>query len=284
MSKFFLNCTDEFRYHTKRRNVVRRPIATVSSADRIALEITKNVKQAEMKMLAFPESARPQNITGGKPMSREGQTTLMAEAYARLEEMIVTLELSPGAVVSEAILSRQLDIGTTPIREALHRLSREYLVQIIPRRGVVVTSIDVRLQFEVLETRRELDRLLASAAARRASDSDKAAIAALIGPTEDTAAAQDIREFLRMDAQLNVLLSQAARNAVAADTVARLHSVSRRFWYFHLDVPRHLAETARYHLDVVKAVAVGDPGKAAGASDQLVDYLVEFSRQTLPHA
>jgi DNA-binding GntR family transcriptional regulator len=217
-------------------------------------------------------------------MNIEGPTTLMAEAYARLEEMIVTLELAPGAVVSEAILSRQLGIGTTPIREALHRLAREYLVQIIPRRGVVVTSIDVRLQFEVLETRRELDRLLASAAARRATQSDKAAIAALVGPTEKAAARQDIKEFLRMDVQLNALLSRAARNAVAAETVAKLHAVSRRFWYFHLDAPRHLAETARRHVGVVKAVAAGEPTEAAAASDHLIDYLVTFSQQTLPHA
>ena len=86
--------------------------------------------------------------------------TLTQEAYERLEEMIITLELAPGEAVSEAILSKRLGIGTTPIREALHRLARQYLVQIIPRRGVVITSVDVRLQFEVLEARRELDRLV----------------------------------------------------------------------------------------------------------------------------
>ena len=213
-----------------------------------------------------------------------GATTLTREAYRRLEEMIVTLELAPGAVVSEAILSRQIGIGTTPVREALHRLAREYLVQIIPRRGVVVTSIDVRLQFEVLETRRELDRLLASSAARRASSSDKEAIHALISPTEQAAAQQDIKEFLRLDAQLNQLLSRAARNAIAAEVVATLHAVSRRFWFFHLDLPKHLPETASRHVAVVRAVASGDAAAAAEASDQLIDYLVEFARQTLPSA
>jgi DNA-binding GntR family transcriptional regulator len=69
-----------------------------------------------------------------EPLPRSS-TTLNQEAYRRLEEMIVTLELAPGSLVSEAILSRQLGIGTTPIREALQRLAREYLVDIIPRRG-----------------------------------------------------------------------------------------------------------------------------------------------------
>ena len=76
--------------------------------------------------------------------------TRTEEAYRRLEEMIVTLELAPGSVVSEAVLGRQLGIGTTPVREALQRLSREHLVQILPRRGVVVTALDLRQQLQVL--------------------------------------------------------------------------------------------------------------------------------------
>lgn len=206
----------------------------------------------------------------------------MAEAYARLEEMIVTLELAPGEVVSEAILSNQIGIGTTPIREALHRLSREYLVQIIPRRGVVVTTLDVRLQLEVLETRRELDRLLASAAARRATHVDKAAFHELLNPTQKAASAHNVREFLRLDVQLNTLLARAARNSVAASTVSTLHAVSRRFWCFHADPKVHLPETARRHLDVIRAVAAGKGVEAGEASDRLLDYLVDFSRQTLP--
>src|SRR5690606_3740848 len=83
--------------------------------------------------------------------STPASRTLTEEAYRRLEEMIVTLELAPDSMVSESILSRQIGIGTTPIREALQRLAREYLVEIIPRRGVAVTSIDIRQQFEVLE-------------------------------------------------------------------------------------------------------------------------------------
>jgi DNA-binding GntR family transcriptional regulator len=210
--------------------------------------------------------------------------TLTHEAYVRLEEMIVTLELIPGASVSEAILSRQLGIGTTPVREALHRLAREYLVRIIPRRGVVVTSIDIRLQFEVLETRRELDRLLASSAAKRSTAVDRQAIDVLFMSTEKAAGDHDVKEFLRLDAQFNQLMSKAARNAVASDIVNTLHAVSRRFWFFHLDAQRHLPDTAMHHLALVKSVASGDPEAAAQASDRLIDHLMDFARQTLPSA
>ena len=74
------------------------------------------------------------------------------------------LELTPGSAVSEAMLSARLGIGRTPIREALQRLARERLVRILPRRGVIVSEIDVKSQLRLLEVRREIERLMARAA------------------------------------------------------------------------------------------------------------------------
>lgn len=208
--------------------------------------------------------------------------TLTQEAYRRLEEMIVTLELAPGEVVSEAILSRRLGIGTTPIREALLQLARENLVQIIPRSGVVVTAVDVRLQLEVLETRREIDRLLARASAKRATPAERQNIEELARVTEEAVARGDVREFLRQDAELNVWLGRSARNSVARGIAGPLHSVSRRFWFYHLPETGMFAETAGLHFEVMRAIAAGDPEQAAAASDRLVDHLVQFTTQTLP--
>lgn len=207
--------------------------------------------------------------------------TLTDEAYRRLEEMIVTLELTPGGVVSEAILSHRLGIGTTPIREALQRLAREYLVQILPRRGVVVTEIDVRRQLQVLETRRELDRLIARAAARRSSAAERDAIGDLAGQMESAALGNDSRGFLRLDGELNQMVASAARNDIASKTVATLHAVSRRFWFFHQEAYADLAETARLHAAVARTIGHGDEAAAGAASDRLIDHLAEFANATL---
>lgn len=210
--------------------------------------------------------------------------TLTQEAYERLEEMIITLELAPGEAVSEAILSNRLGIGHTPIREALHRLARQYLVQIIPRRGVVVTSVDVRLQFEVLETRREIDRLLARTSALRAGAQERAQLKSLIAATNAAIKAKDIRKFLRMDADLNQWLSRTAQNSVAVDMAAMLHAVSRRFWFYHLAGQRDFTQTAALHVELAAAIASGDGEAAAAASDRLIDHLVAFASSTLPGA
>src|SRR5688572_10962031 len=96
-------------------------------------------------------------------------------AYLHLEEMIVTLKLAPGQVVSEGELSVATGIGRTPIREALQRLARERLVSILPRRGIIVSAIDVKSQLRLLEVRRELERFIARAAARRATEAERQA-------------------------------------------------------------------------------------------------------------
>ena len=215
------------------------------------------------------------------PPESQAAPTLNEEAYRRLEELIVTLELAPGSVVSEAILSERLGIGTTPIREALQRLAREYLIQILPRRGVIVTGIDVRQQLQVLETRRELDRLIARAAARRGQPADRARFAEIAGAMGRAVAAGDLHAFLRADGELNAALASAARNEIAARTVATLHSVSRRFWFFHRNDHPGAATTMRLHVAFAKALAGGDEAVVAHASDALIDDLAEFARSTV---
>src|SRR4029078_13124109 len=87
--------------------------------------------------------------------------------------MIVTLRLLPGTVLSEQALSVRLKIGRTPIREALQRLARDGLGGIMPRRGTMRCGINLRLQLRLLEVRRELERLMASLAAERATTEER---------------------------------------------------------------------------------------------------------------
>ena len=110
----------------------------------------------------------------GRSRVAEGEDgTLTVRAYNELEEMIVTLQLSPGTVLSEQALAVRLKIGRTPIREALQRLARDGLVVIMPRRGIMVSEINLRLQLRLLEVRRELERRMASLAAERATPDER---------------------------------------------------------------------------------------------------------------
>ena len=81
--------------------------------------------------------------------------------------MIVRLELAPGDVVREEALQRQLGIGRTPIREALQRLARDQFVTVMPRRGMLVSSIDVSELSLLFETRAVMEPYAARLACMR---------------------------------------------------------------------------------------------------------------------
>ena len=207
--------------------------------------------------------------------------TFSDKAYAQIEEMIVTLQLPPGTVLSELALANRLGIGRTPIREALQRLSRDGLVNILPRRGVLVSDIDIRAQLRVLEVRRELDRLLARSAATRATQREQAQFSALAAEMRQAAAKVDDIAFMRLDKKFNTLVLLVARNEFAARAMGLIHGLSRRFWYQHYKRTADLPLAARLHAEVAEAVAAQAPDDAATASDRLVDYIESFARSTL---
>jgi DNA-binding GntR family transcriptional regulator len=219
-------------------------------------------------------------LTRAQRTAKHEQRTLADRAYHRLEELIVTLKFQPGSVVTEADLIKEIEIGRTPTREALKRLEVRGLVRSLPRRGIAITGLNVMDYFSLLETRRTLDRLIASSAARRATKEQRAALRAAAAAIKKAAAREDLEAFMRVDHDFDEILEAAARNPFAAQAVSPLHTHCRRFWYTF----RHtgdLVRTAALHSKLMIAVAQGDEAAAQQASDDLLDYMTEFTRSTV---
>jgi DNA-binding GntR family transcriptional regulator len=207
--------------------------------------------------------------------------SLTEKAYKEIEEQIVTLRLQPGQILSESGLAKHLEIGRTPVREALQQLSREGLVTILPRRGVIVSEINIRNQLELLRVRREVERLMARLASERATKEELSTFLAVAAAMRQSAEDNDDIAFMRLDRQLNVLLATACRNDYARRAMGLMQGLSRRFWYMHyrevLDLPR----CARLHADLASAISKRDGEAAAAASDHLIDYMESFTRASL---
>lgn len=210
-----------------------------------------------------------------------GYASLTDHAYQRIEEDIVMLQLQPGSIVSEAQLSERIGIGRTPIREALQRLAHAGLVVILPRRGILISEIDIRAQLQLLEVRREVERLVAGNAADRATTAEKERFRGIADEMKQAAETNDDRAFLRLDRELNDLSVDAARNGFAAKAMQLMQPLSRRFWFIHYQAVADLPLCARLHADVARAIGDGDRESAGAASDRLLDYIETFTRATL---
>lgn len=231
-------------------------------------------------------NARPRPRAGraARNLDQNGHapdSSLSERAYRRLEEMIVTLQLAPGSVVSESALSKRLGIGRTPIREALQRLARERLVVVLPRRGIMVSEINVSTQLRLLEARRELERLIMRRAARRANEAERARFREIAEGMAEAARKNDDIGFLRLDHEFNGLSLQAARNEFAAGAMTLMQGLSRRFWYIHHKEVADLPQTARLHAEIARAIAASNEAAAGQASDKLIDYVEECARATV---
>ena len=215
---------------------------------------------------------------GSAAPRRDAERSLTDRAYVALEEMLCTLRLEPGVVLSEGTLSETLGIGRTPVREALQRLAREGLVTVLPRRGVLVSEFNVKKQLRMLEVRRELERLMARSAASRATSEERARFETIAREMHESAHAGDDIRFMRLDHEFNVLVSRATRNEFATEAISLMAGLSRRFWFMHYRQAGDLAMISRLHADIANAIAAADEAAAAAASDTLLDHIESITR------
>lgn len=212
--------------------------------------------------------------------SRAEGISLAERAYRALEELIVTAELPPGAALSEQALARRLGIGRTPIREALQRLAYEGLVVILPRRGILISEVNVSRQLKTVEFRREVERLMVRAAVYRASEAECAQFADIAEALERVMENRDGQGFMRLDQRMNLLLAYCARNEFASKAIGLVRGLTRRFWYLNHSV-EDLVVCARLHAALARAIAARRGDKATEACEELVDYIEDFTRGTL---
>lgn len=214
-------------------------------------------------------------------MGRNPGISLTDQAYTRIEELIVTLQIPPGQAISEGELCEHSGFGRTPVREAIQRLAQQRLINILPRRGMIVTDINVETQLSLLELRRELERMMVRLAARRRSAEEKFQFGEIASGMERAAQEDDEEGFLALDKAFNTLVGTACRNPFAQASMDQWNALSRRFWFQHHRQVGDLPRMAALHADIAWAIGAGDPDEAGRASDILLGYLTSFTRAAL---
>lgn len=217
-------------------------------------------------------------------MKTHGQLESLADrAYDAVEREIVSLRLEPGMVISEASVAESTGIGRTPLREALQRLAAGRLIQVLPRRGMIVSEIDLVDFLALLETRGALDRLIVAGAARRATSDERDQLWSTADAMHAASDSGDVHRFMQADREADRILEQAARNPYAAIAAAPLHTHCRRFWMRYKETG-DVGRSAQLHGLMLEAVVTGDETAAVRASDALVGYLERLTRSILERA
>jgi DNA-binding GntR family transcriptional regulator len=195
-------------------------------------------------------------------MTTPPQGSNRERVYAELRGRIVTLELPPGASLSENELAAQLSVSRTPVRESLILLADEGLVQIFPKLGSFVARIDPDRVADAQFVREAIELANIPAAVQQADDAAVAELRKLIAAQRETV---DVNAFFELDEQFHRSLLAAGGHGNAWRTVVAAKA--------HLDRARRLGMTSESsiqaltdeHAAVVDAVAEGDGDAAATA-------------------
>jgi DNA-binding GntR family transcriptional regulator len=207
--------------------------------------------------------------------------SLSDRAYYRIRELIVTLELPPGSLVSERELMEQLGVGRTPVREALRALARERLVDVYPRRGMFVSGVDVRDLAGLSEVRLTLEGHAARLAAERASDADRAQLEVLLQELHEVRDALGERALIDLDQRVHRYVYRCTHNAFLEETLNEYYVLTLRIWFLALDRVARLDDAVQEHRELLEAIRDGDANRAEEAMKRHVAAFEDAIRRVL---
>lgn len=208
-----------------------------------------------------------------KPAAKAG--SLAAQVYEQIKEKILTLHFLPGQYLNEGALCAMLDAGRTPVHQALQRLELEGLVEIMPRKGVIVQPDSISEILKILDSRATVEAELARNAAERATAKDADELKSLAREGYGNGAPTEIDTFITGDLSFHNKFADMAGNPVLSEFARTLHERSVRYWYLHLWQTLDTKATIRQHATIAEMIAKRDGDGAAKAVRTHIESLRE---------
>ena len=218
---------------------------------------------------------RPRSISPGTRRSRVADVSSLAprlimrqslhtHASAKLRDMIVEDELSPGTRLVEADLCALLGISRTPLREAFKVLASEGLVELLPNRGARVTGITRGETKDLFEVIAGLEALAVDSACERMSAEELAELETMHKRLLEWHRKRRRREYFALNHRIHEAVVAFSRNKTLVDTHARLLTRARRSRYRAILTVERWDESVREHDELMRALVRRD-ARAASA-------------------
>jgi len=206
-------------------------------------------------------------------------------AYKHISGELLNGELTPGQKISEPALAKKLGISRTPVREAIHRLKNEGLLQQVPSSGTYVAQInrvplietyEIRLALETMAVRKVAERIRPRdlPKLKKCCDQMKSIINTMQKKKIDDIESDLLVKFLSADLDFHLTIMKIAGNRTALKLIIDAHMRNRIFGYLSRYRDQdHARQTLSRHSSIVKAIGVHD----ADAAYKLLYEHIELS-------
>ncbi|SHG62060.1 DNA-binding transcriptional regulator, GntR family [Cognatishimia maritima] len=201
-------------------------------------------------------------------IKQKAKPTLAQELYRKLHQEIVTMELHPGAPISETELAADFGVSRTPIREALLRLAREDLVEVVPKSGTFVSRIPVSNLPEALIARRALENMTAKAAAKFAARSQILELHVFLERQQEFADLNDMEGFHLADESFHKQIAIVGRLPGLWTFAQQVKLQMDRFRRLTLPEPGRMYMALEEHRAIAAAIEAGEPDHASLEMDR----------------
>jgi DNA-binding GntR family transcriptional regulator len=214
--------------------------------------------------------------TGRAYAYRQDSGSIATQICEHLMEKILDMQLRPFQELSEARLAAEFGVSRTPVREALARLARRGLVDILPQRGTLVSPLSEQMMAKSRFVREALERPLARLAAEKLTPEIATLMDREIALQHTFAGLADDQSFLQSDDRLHELIAKAAGFESIWDDVREAK--------FHMDRVRRLSLLSQAHMYFIigeheEIVARLKAHDAAGAEASIEVHLQSVVRE-----
>ncbi|WP_051356716.1 GntR family transcriptional regulator [Azorhizobium doebereinerae] len=212
--------------------------------------------------------------------AEEAPRSLREEAYEIIKQRIIMGLFRPGEALSEAAVSSALSLGRTPVRQAFDRLMRDGLVEVLPRKGIIVRPITRDEVQDMVSVRLLNEGFCARLAAERADGATVEALTDAVVRGRIAAQAGDADALMALDRRFHGAISASARNMVLGDILRNLHDRSQRVWFLSLREHEHHHRVVEEHAAIVDAIAARDAdGAEAAMRAHILSFAENLARQ-----
>ena len=187
-------------------------------------------------------------------------------AYEAIKRRIIDLTYKPGSYLNEAMIGDDLEFGKTPVRQAIDQLRLEGMLDVMPRKGLIVRPISYEEIRQIADVRLVLESYCAELAAERISAKEIQELEDVLVDAKTAAAAHDTALLMELDRRFHNLISAAANNPVLGSQLSGLHDRSLRFWFITLSKPKHVSQILKEHREIVESLKAHDSQRAKEAA------------------
>ncbi|KRL61428.1 GntR family transcriptional regulator [Latilactobacillus fuchuensis] len=198
-------------------------------------------------------------------------TNMQTTAYDLILQKILLADYIPGQKISENMITADIQLGRTPVREALIHLKKDKLIEVIPQSGTYVSRIDLVSAKNARFVRENIEKEVVKEATQHHSEAVVTRLTEIIQLQQHYLQENDAVHFFAMDDEFHRAFYEAINKTQVWDWLQILNTQLTRFRWLRLKISDLKWQTLiDQHSAILKAIETQD---SRLATKLVVDHL-----------